>query len=221
MSISAFRPQTQILLAVIVPLCCVALGLILILPPVSGLRTVREELESTQQTIEQKQQLIEDAEAAAAGRPLALAVATRDEQEPIVFLRQLSALIAESGATLSAVQATRLPPVPAPQTQQSSGAGSAATSPPPSAVGGQRPVLPATVGELTDNLTIEGTFGSILSLLVRIESFERILSVSRCRVSGGSGPTYPRLRAVFTVSRFVAEPEPASPTPEAGTTQPR
>ena len=221
MSISSFRPQTQILLAVIVPLCCVALGLILILPPVSGLRTVREELETTQRVIGEKQRLIEEAEAAAAGRPLALAVATREEQEPIVFLRQLSALIAESGASLSAVQATRLPPVPAPQTQQSSGAGSAATSPPPSAVGGQRPVLPATVGELTDNLTIEGTFGSILSLLVRIESFERILSVSRCRVSGGSGATYPRLRAVFTVSRFVAEPEPASPTPEAGTTQPR
>ena len=64
MSISAFRPQTQILLAVIVPLCCVVLGLILVLPPVSGLRTVREELETTQQTIEQKQRLIKDAEAA-------------------------------------------------------------------------------------------------------------------------------------------------------------
>lgn len=221
MSISAFRPQTQILLAVIVPLCCVVLGLILVLPPVSGLRTVREELETTQQTIEQKQRLIKDAEAAAAGRPLALAVATREEQEPIVFLRQLSALIAESGASLSAVQSTRLPPVPAPQTQQNSSASSGATSPPPSAVGGQRPVLPATVGELTDNLTIEGTFGSILSLLVRIESFERILSVSRCRITGGSGVTYPRLRAVFTLSRFVAEPQPASPTPEAGTRQPR
>jgi hypothetical protein len=221
MSISALRPQTQILLAVTMPLCCVALGLILVWPPVSGLRTVREELETTQQTIEQKQQLIKDAEAAAAGRPLALAVATREEQEPIVFLRQLSALIAKSGASLSAVRSTRLPPVRAPQTQQSSGAGSGATSPPPTAVGGQRPMLPATVGELTDNLTIEGTFGSILSLLVRIESFERILSVSRCRITGGSGVTYPRLRAVFTLSRFVAEPEPASRAPEAEATQPR
>jgi hypothetical protein len=227
MSISALRPQTQILLAVIVPLCCVVLGIVLVWPPVSGLRTVREELETTHQAIEEKERLIEEAEAAAAGRPLALAVATREEGEPILFLRQLSALIGESGASLAAVQATKLPPVPAPQAQGQNrnagrgGAGSSAASQSPSPVGGQRPVLPATVGELTDNLTVEGTFGSILSLLVRIESFERILSVSRCRISSGGGATYPRLRAVFTLSRFVAQPEPASPTPETGATQPR
>ena len=215
MGISSLRPQTQVLLAVIVPLCCVVLGVVLVWPPVSGLRTVREELETTHQAIVEKERLIQEAEAAAAGRPLALAVATRDEREPIAFLRELSALIDESGATLSAVQATRLPPVAAPQPQgQSKGsAGSSGAAAPTSPVGGQRPVLPATVGELTDNLTVEGTFGSILSLLVQLESYERILSVSRCRVSSGGGVTYPRLRAVFTLSRFVAAPEPAAPTP--------
>lgn len=226
MSIATLRPQTQIILAVVVPICCIVLGAILVWPPVSGLQTVREELTVTQQAIEEKQKLIQEAEVAAAGRPLALAVAPRNEQEPIVFLRQLSALAAESDVALAAVRATKLPPVPAPQGRQANPkTGSQpgqATAGAPAAVGGQRPVLPATVSELTDEVTVEGRFGSILSLLVRLEGFERILSVSRCRISGGAGQGYPRLRAVFTLSRFVARPEPARPPSQpAQTTEQR
>jgi hypothetical protein len=211
MSIATLRPQTQIALAIIVPICCFALGAILVWPPVSGLNTVKQDLESTQQAIVEKQKIIEEAEAAAAGRPLALAVAAREEQEPIDFLRQFSALVAESGATLVSVRATKLPPIRAPGAQPAKKSASpqrgqtgGAT---PAPVGGQRPVLPATVSELNDQVTVNGTFGSILSLLVRIETFERILSVSRCRVTAGTRGGYPRLSAVFTLSRFVALPE--------------
>ena len=213
MSLGTLRPHTQIILAVVLPLCCIALGTFLVWPPVSGLRQVRDEIEATQHAIEEKQSVIMEAEAAAEGRPLALAVAARDEQEPIVFLRQLSALAAESHVTLAGIRSTRLPPVPAPRAQEG-GRGNPSrksgqtVSPAPAAVGGQRPVLPHTVSELTDEVTVEGTFASILSLLVRIETFERILSVSKCRITGASRGGYPRLRAVFTLSRFRARPGP-------------
>ena len=73
-------------------------------------------------------------------------------------------------------------------------------------------MVPPTVEEVTDQVTVEGAFGDVLSLLVRLEGFDRILSVSQCRIHTGAGTAYPRLQAVFTLSRFVARP----PSPESG-----
>jgi hypothetical protein len=206
-------------LTVAIPAVSLLIGFLLVWPYVTHLRQVREELERTKTTIAQKKQVISQAEAAAQGRPLATAVAAATEEEPIVFLKQLAALTQDSGATLAAVRAMGSPRVapqeaprpygtePAPQT----------TPAPPAATPGQRPVLPArTVRELQDQVTVEGTFGSILALLVHLENYDRILSVSQCRLRSGGNRTYPRLQAVFTLSRFVA----ATPTPPTGTAAP-
>ena len=67
-------------------------------------------------------------------------------------------------------------------------------------------MVPTTVQELTNQMIVEGTFVQILSLLVRLENFERILSVSQCKVSAGGALEYPKLRTNFTLSRFVAAP---------------
>jgi hypothetical protein len=201
------------MLAILAPICCVALGLVLVWPQFARVRAVAEEIETAQGEIETKQRAIAAAEAAAMGRPLALAVALNEEKEPIVFLRQLSALVEGSGAAFVGIRGTTLPPIPAPgpsRPGQQSAQGPGGAVPP---LGGQRPVLPATVDEITDEVSVEGTFGSILSLLVRLESFERILSVSRCRITAGGRAGYPRLNAVFTLSRFAARPEPVTPEP--------
>jgi hypothetical protein len=66
---------------------------------------------------------------------------------------------------------------------------------------------PAADGEeLTDDATVEGS-SDIVGLIIRLENFERILSVSQCQVRG-TGNAYPKLQAVFKLSRFVAAPPP-------------
>ena len=60
-------------------------------------------------------------------------------------------------------------------------------------------------------------FSDIVGLIIRLENFERILSVSQCELRS-SGKPYPALQAVFRLSRFVAAPPPpptASATPAA------
>jgi hypothetical protein len=215
-SISSLRPKTQLALGVILPLACAALAAFLVWPPTSDLRAAGDEIEVTKKTIADKEIIIRQADAMASGRPLALAVAGRGEHEPIQFLRQLAALTEASNCELVGVRATRLPPVRDPRQKKQSGrrqqAGVAAQ---PTAVGGQRPVLPAKVNEITDQVIVEGRFNSILGLLVRLETFERILSVSRCRIDTTK---YPRLRATFTLSRFVAKPQPPGAASAAGPT---
>ncbi len=220
------RPKTQLLLAVVLPLVCVLVGLILLWPTVSHLRAARRQLEETQGTIAQKKLAITQAEAVAGGRSLALAVALPTEEEPIDFLKKFAALTVESGVTLVSVRAT-IPPanIGAATTTQTS-ASTAATPPagspstPPAIGQGQRPVVPTTVKELTDEATVEGKFSDILGLIIRLENFERILSVSQCQVRG-TGNAYPKLQAVFKLSRFVAAPPtaaaPAAPTAPAAT----
>lgn len=219
MSLAYLRPRTQILISVLVPAGAIALGLFLLWPSLSRLRRTNRELESTQKAIKQKLTVISQAEAAAAGRSLALAVALPDEHEPVKFLRQLAALAAESNVTLASVRETTPPPLPAATSPEGSGASGSPAGPPSSpvanaALGGERPVVPpTTVVELTNEVSAEGAFGDLLSLLVRLEGFERILSVSQCRTKSGSD--YPRLQTVFTLSRFVGRPEAPSPGPGA------
>lgn len=222
MTIAGLRPRTQVLLCFLVPTICLAVGLFLVWPAVSRLGKVKEDLDETQQTIEQKQKVITSAESAAEGRPLALAVAPSNDEEPIIFLRQLAYLATQSGGTLASMRATTPPPLPAnPNPQQPTGSitGQPASGSSESAgLRGSRPVVPSTVRELTDQVTVEGTFPQILDLLVRLESFERILSISQCRIGSGGGAKYPRLQAVFTLSRFVASPQAQPTAPNAGTT---
>jgi hypothetical protein len=220
MNLLALRPKTQVLLAVVIPIVCLAVGAMLLWPVVSHMRAARRQLEETQKTIAQKKLAIAQAEGAAGGRSLALAVALPTEEEPIEFLKKFAALTVESGVTLVSVRATTPPTnIGAGTTAQTS----APTAPAPPAASpggaigqGQRPVVPPTVKELTDEATVEGKFGDILGLIIRLENFERILSVSQCRVDS-SGRSYPTLRAVFRLSRFVAAPQ-APPTAAASPT---
>jgi hypothetical protein len=210
MSLASLRPRTQLGLALVIPVLCAPIGLYLVWRPVQDLRRVSQEIEVTKQTVEQKNQFIRQAEEAAAGRPLALAVARAEENEPIEFLREFNRLIGESGAKLVSVQGTQLPPIPVPgappsqsgQDKAATGSGTAGASPP--SVGGQRPVLPSTVNEISDRVTVEGDFGSILALLVRLETYSRILSVSQLELQAAGGDDEGQVRAVFTLSRYTA-----------------
>jgi hypothetical protein len=217
MKLSTLPPRTQLALTVLVPAACLALAALLVWPYVTNLRRVKRELQETQVTIQQKKDLIKQADAAAQGRPLALAVALPDEQEPIVFLKQLATLTDDSGVTLVAARA--LAPVQNPNLRQEAAApgGVQTTSQqqgaPPAPGPGQRPIVSEAVKELQDQITVEGGFSSILALLVRLENYDRILSVSQCKLRASSTHGYPELRAAFTLSRFVAAPEPAQPAP--------
>jgi hypothetical protein len=217
MSLATLRPKTQLTLAIALPIVCLILGVALIWPYTSRLRQADRELQQTQSTIQKKKQVISQVELAARGHSLALAVVLPSEEEPIVFLRQLAALTAESGASIDSVRSVSPPPMPG-------ASGSPAGSPPvpagqqasassaPANLGqGQRPVIPSTVQELANEIAVEGRFGDILALIVRLENFERILSVSKCQIKSAGAQSYPKLRATFLVSRFVAAPE--SPTP--------
>lgn len=227
MSLATLRPKTQLALAVALPVICLLLGVALLWPYTSRLRQADRELQQTQSTIQQKKQVISQAQLAARGRSLALAVVLPSEQEPIVFLRQFAALTAESGATLNSVRSVAPPPMPT-ASGSPAGAGSSANSPsspagqqaPASAAPGnlgqgQRPVIPNTVKELVNEISVEGRFGDILALIVRLENFERILSVSKCQINSTGAQSYPTLRATFLVSRFVAAPEPPAPAGQA------
>ncbi len=205
MSIGSLRPRSQLILAASLPVLCLGIAAVLVWPRAARLSGVRKELDSTRGVIAQKRQVIEQSELAAGGRLLALAVARPTEDEPIEFLRDLAALTEASRAVLVSARSVAPTPTqvaPAPTSPQPASPGQ---SPTPPAIGGQRPVVPSPVTELADEVTVEGDFAQILTLLVRLENFERILSVSRCRITG-SPQSYPRLRGTFTLSRFVAAP---------------
>lgn len=225
MRISSLPPRTQILLSILVPLCCLVIAALLILPSVTRIKRVNRNIEAAKQQIQDKQDLIAQAEMVAGGRPLALAVASPNEDEPIIFLRQLAELMNESRVTLVAVRDMAPRPNPAAAggqyssrnaaTPSSSAAGNRSTTP---VLRGERPVVPPSVQELANQVTVQGAFGEILELVLRLEKFDRILSVSQCKISTGGTARYPKLQAVFLLSRFVAMPE--STTAEA-TSQPR
>lgn len=212
MSLATLRPRTQVLLAALVPVICLAIGAGLLLPHLSRLRRYNDELEEIQAQIAEKKRHISQAEAESQGRSLALAVAMADEKEPIVFLRQLADLIAESGAALVSVRATTPAPLTTAEKPAATPRAELQPAASPAAGQGQRPVIPSTVRELADEVTVEGRFSDLLALIVRLENFERILSVSQCRLSSSGARSYPRLKATFTLSRFVAAPE-AAPAP--------
>lgn len=224
MSLASLRPRTQLGLALLIPILCLPIGLYLVWRPVTDLRRVTQEIDVTQQAVEQKSELIRQAEQAAAGRPLTLAVAKPEETEPIRFLREFSRLIAESGANLVSVQGTKLPPIPVPgapppqpaQSEAPAAGGEAAPAPPPPTLGGQRPVLPATVNEISDKVTVEGDFGSVLALMLRLETYSRILSVSQLQLSQAGRDDEGLVRATFTLSRYTARETP----PATGQTAP-
>ncbi|MFB3880098.1 MAG: hypothetical protein ACE149_02490 [Armatimonadota bacterium] len=226
MSLASLRPRAQLGLAVVIPLLCLPIGLYLVWRPVNDLRRVTQEIDVTQQAVEQKSELIRQAEEAAQGRPLALAVAKPEETEPIGFLREFNRLIAESGAKLASVQGTKLPPVPVPGAPPppppQSGAPATATEaapPPPPTLGGQRPVLPATVNEISDKVTVEGDFGSVLALMLRLETYSRILSISQLQLHEGRADEEGQVKATFTLSRYTARettPVAAQPAPASG-----
>jgi hypothetical protein len=65
---------------------------------------------------------------------------------------------------------------------------------------GQRPVTPPPVRKLANEVQVQGKYNDILALIVRLENYERTLSVSRCRISLSSQRNYPRLQDVFAVS---------------------
>jgi len=227
MNLATLRPKTQLALAVLLPILSLALGMILLWPYTTSLRRTNDELQQTQGTIQHKKTLISQAEAAVQGRSLALAVALPTEEEPIAFLRQFTALTAESGTVLASVKSTAPPPMSQPNASGGAAAAPAQQTPnaaPGSSAGvnagqGQRPVTPPSVRELTNEVRVEGKYNDILALIVRLENYERILSVSRCRISLGSQRDYPRLQAVFTVSRFVGAPELPAGTTTASVAQ--
>jgi hypothetical protein len=218
MRIGSLKPSTQITLSIVIPLLCILLGALLIWPSANGIAKANREIVSINEEIKQKEDLIDQAEKAAGGRPLAIAVATAHEEEPIEFLRQLAHLAEESGVVLAAVRATTPPPLANPNGGQQT-SGPAAGARPTTALGGERPIVPPSVREMTDQVTLEGTFGEILELIVRLEKFDRILSVSKCRITVGGAVKYPKVQAVFTLSRFVATPQ-IQPAAPAGATPP-
>jgi len=216
MRLTALRPRTQLLLAILLPVASLILAVGLIWPYFSHLRQVRQDLERTRLTIDQTNQRIRLAEAEAEGRPLALAVVPRSQEEPILFVRQLAALSLDSHVTLTAVRALGTPRAAADDSPY--GVKPTPQAPAPGAVPGQRPVLPpSSVQELQQEVTVEGSFNSVLALLVRLENFERILSVSQCRLRAASGPASSQVQAAFTLSRFVATLATAAPAAGAPT----
>ena len=216
--ISNLKPRTQLMIAIFLPICCIGLAALLVIPYVLNLRKLQKELETTKQTIQQKRKLITQAESIAGGRSLDIAVAIPDEQEPILFLRNLAELSKASNITLASVRDTAPPPLA--RTSQRSGGSLNAPSPrstaaTSTALRGERPDVPPSVQELTNQVTAEGTFRELLGMIVRLENFDRILSVSQCRITTGSGAKYPRLQAVFTLSRFVGNPAAVAVSPTA------
>ncbi len=214
MRLATLHPRTQLLLTIAIPLLCLALAVGLVWPHFSHLREVKQQLQQTQETITQKESRIKQVDALTQGRPLALAVVPASEEEPIAFLKQLAALTKDSGTTITSVRALGSPRKLAASEDNPYGVKEKPKTAPSSASSaspGQRPVVPTSaVQELQDTVTVEGSFADLLALIVRLENYDRLLSVSQCRVQAGGARAYPQLRATFTLSRFVAAPTPAA-----------
>ncbi len=174
------------------PILAAVLGLLNLIPAFSRMKAVERDLANKRAMLAQNQATLNTL-ASSPRRSWERAVALANDEEPVAFLNTLSSLLQQSNVELAGLQGVSVP-----------GSSSAATSSTPSSAAASQPATAASgVREITETLTVEGTYGAILNFVSRLETGERIVAVSNLRMNAGA-VGYPRLTANFGVTRFVS-----------------
>ena len=198
--LSQLKPEHQRLAAWAVPLVAVLIAALVIFFPAREVSHYHAALVKTQATITAKEKVIKQAAKIAGGRPLAVAVVPVTEDEPVVFLRELTQLVAECQGKLISVHEIMSRSSASTSTSRPAAARRGGTDAPTM---GRKIARRADVQEISNRVTLTATYPNLLLLLSKLENNRRILSLSQCRVQVAAGKGYPILQAMFVVSRYV------------------
>lgn len=189
-ALSKFKPGNQRIAAIVIPLICLLVAALLFLPQWGRARAVAQDLTKVNGQIHQKEVELGLTNPGQQARQVSAAMATTEE--PVEFLKELAKLVTESGNRLVLVR--NMAPVSSPGKAANPG----------------EPSKPSTVEvrQVQNEVTVQGTFEQIWRLLVSLENYRRLLSVSSCKVTV-SQDGFPQLQANFVLTRYVVGPQPA------------
>ena len=187
-----------------VPVLCLLLAALLIVPRYRALRADEDELARTQKSVREKKALIEAALREPTPPPVAYLPADRDE--PVLFLRQLSQLAAACGVKFTSVT-TVAPETPTGEaTASANGTGDAGGTNTPQAG------LPTGTSPVALQITVIGPYASHLRFFERLESYPRLISVTNVTMDASQ---HPRMTSLFRLTRYIGPPSAVAPAPAA------
>ncbi len=178
MSLHNLKPEIQRLLAITIPAAVLLFAAILIVPRVVGIRRVGLEVAEQRIQLEEAKRRSAMEKAAQHGKHRATVPQSRNEQ--LVFLKQLSRMVADSRVELVSY---RPPSISTTSTAAKPSEGKGA------------PVKPIAI-----EVTVSGPYGNLLHLFQSLKNADRLFTVERLQVRT---ETYPRLTANFRLVRYV------------------
>jgi hypothetical protein len=188
MSLSKLKPETQRALAIAVPVVVVLFAAFLIIPKLGAIWTVQRQAEARRaEAALRKQQ--NQAELAAESKER-LPACPESKDEALIFLRELSRVVAISQVKLVSYR----PPAAA---GNSAGAAAATTG------GSTAADRASLVKPLATEITVSGSYGDLVALFQTLAARERLYTVDDLQVRTNA---YPRLTAVFQLTRYVTPP---------------
>lgn len=198
----------QRLLAFGLPVLCLLVVCLILVPRYRALRADEEEITRTQAVVRDKKARIE----AEAGQPLPppIAYVPDTREEPVVFLRQLSQLAAACGVRFTSVTAVAAE-VLAADAAATSGAGGGGNA----GTGTATPsTLPTGVNPRALQITVTGPYGAHVRFFDYLENYQRLISLTNVTMDASQ---HPKLTSQFRLTRFVGPPVTAA-APAAGAT---
>jgi len=192
-------------LAIGLPLLCLLVALLLLVPRYRALQADERELARTRTVIRDKKARI--AEELSQPLPPPVAYVPGDRTEPVVFLRELSQLAAACGVKFTSVTTTSPEAALAESGAANSGGGNTGTT--------AAQALPTGVTPIALQISVRGPFAAHVRFFERLENHKRLVSVTSVSMDGSQ---HPNITSQFRLTRFVG-PVPAvapAPAPAAG-----
>jgi hypothetical protein len=186
MSLDKLKPETQRALAIAVPVVVVLFAAVLIVPKLVAIWTVQRQAEARRVEAALRKQQNQAELASESKERLPACPESRDEA--LIFLRELSRVVAVSQVKLVSYR---------PPTVAGNGAAAAPSGGSPAADQGS-PVKPVAT-----EITVAGSYGDLVALFQTLAARERLYTVDELQVRTDA---YPRLTAVFRLTRYVTPP---------------
>lgn len=184
--LSRIPPQVQLGITIALPIVSVLIALLMVVPRVSKLNKDRTDLVKITTENTTQRTLIKAAQLRGPIPPVEARVPS-EPNEPVVFLRQLSAVARESGIVLGSI--TIQPSAPG---ATEAGAGNASAS-------GSTSSLPPGTTPQSIQASATGSYRSMVAFFAKLESYKRLISVSNVNMSGKGDS----LTAQFTITRYT------------------
>lgn len=172
------------------PALSLLIALLLVVPRYRALAADRNTLTETRQVVRAKRSFIADA--AREGRGPVVAQLPADRNEPVRFLRELTAL-----ATRCGVKFTNVAPTVAEESRE---ALSPTGGTEENAANAAHTKLPPGTTPIALQISVDGSYPALALFFSRLETFPRLISVTNVSMNATQ---YPKISAQFRLTRYT------------------